>query len=125
MGDALAPEELAQRVGIEIDWYDPVDAAKSTALVRARAGQAAAMHAIAEMCEAVSVEYDQIKTKADSQSEARDAAVYLERLSAQQAQLITQQLDMQGSTIAKLNNHLNRFPRLSEVLRPLARKLMH
>lgn len=123
MGDALAPEELASRVEAEIARYDPSDAAEATALVRGRAGQAAAMHAIAETCEAVVAEYEQTRAGLDPRAEGPAAAAYLERLQAQHAQLKSQQQSMQDSTVARLNGRLNRFPRLAGILRPLARAI--
>lgn len=124
MGDALAPEELARRVAGELDRYDPSDAARATELVRARAGQAAAMHAVVEMCEEVVAEYEQTRAGFDPRAEGPAAAAYLERLAAQHAQLKAQQQSMQDSTVAKLNSRLERFPRVAGVLRPLARALM-
>lgn len=124
MGDALAPEELAAGVERELGQYDPLDAARATELVRARAGQAASMHAIAEMCEAVVAEYAQTKTGFELRSEGPAAAAYLERLGAQHAQLKAQQQSMQNSTVARLNGRLDRFPSVSRILRPLARVLM-
>lgn len=118
MGDALAPEELARRVEGELARYDPLDAAKATALVRRRAGQAAAMHAVVEMCEEVVAEYGQTKTGFDPQSEGSAVAAYLERLGSQ---LKAQQQIMQDSTATRLSR---RFPRLAGVLRPLARALV-
>lgn len=125
MGGALAPEELAARVEAEIARYDSSDAARATMLVRERAGHAAAMHAIVEMCEAVIAEYEQTKTGFDPRREGVAASAYLERLQAQHAKLKSQQQSMQDSTVAKLNGHLNRFPRLAGILRPLARAITH
>lgn len=123
MGDALAPEELASRVEGELSRYDPLDAARATALVRSRAGQAAAMQSIAGLCEEVAAEYEQVKAGLDPHSEGVAAACYLERLQAQHVQLKSQHQSMQNSTVARLNGRLERFPRLIRVLRPLARAL--
>jgi hypothetical protein len=121
MGDALAPEELAARVEAELGRYDPADAAEATTLVRARAGQAAAMHAILEMCEEVLDEYEQTRGGLDPGSEGPAAAAYLERLGEH---LRAQQQNAQGSAAARLSSRLERFPRLAGVLRPLARVLV-
>jgi hypothetical protein len=121
MGDALAPEELAARVEAELGRYDPADAAEATALVRARAGQAAAMHAILEMCEEVVDEYEQTRGGLDPRSEGPAVAAYLERLGEH---LRAQQRNAQGSAAARLSSRLERFPRLAGVLRPLARVLV-
>ena len=121
IGDALAPQELALRAGRELQRYDPIDAAKATGWVRENAGQAAAMQAIAEMCEEVVAEYEQSKAGLDPRSEGPAAAGYLERLQTQHAQLKAQQQNMQDSTVAKLKHRLDRFPRLAGVLRPLVR----
>lgn len=124
MGDALTPEELASRAGGELGLYDPLNAARASELVRAQAGQTAAMQAIAEMCEAVVAEYGQEMAGYDPQGEGPAAAAYLERLGTQHAQLKMQQQSMQNSTVAKLNGRLERFPYLSRLLRPLARSLV-
>lgn len=124
MGDPLSPDELAQRVEQEIARYDPLDAARATAFVRTHAGHAAAMHAIVEMCEEVVVEYEQTRAGFDSRSEGPATALYLERLQAQHARLQQQQHSVQNSTAARLNQRLHRFPRLTGMLRPLARALM-
>lgn len=120
MGDALAPEELALRAEAELARYDPPDAASASMIVRERAGQAAAMHAIVEMCEAVVAEYEETRTGFDTRNEGPAAAAYLERL---HAQLKAQQQSMQDSTVARLRGRLNRFPRLAGILRPLARAI--
>ena len=121
VGDALAPQELELRAGHELERYDPADAAKATEWVRAHAGQAAAMHAIAEMCAEVVAEYEHVKDRLDSRSEGAAAASYLERLQTQHTQLRAQQQSMQDSTIAKLKHRLDRFPRLVGALRPFVR----
>jgi hypothetical protein len=121
MGDALAPEELALRVERELGRYDAADAAEATALVRARAGRTAAMHAILEMCEEVVNEYEQARAGLDPRDEGPAAAAYLERLGEH---LRAQRRNMQGSAAARLSSRLERFPRLAGVLRPLARALV-
>ncbi len=123
MGDALTPEELASRAEAELARYDPLDAGRATSLARSRAGQDIAMQTIAELCEEVVAEYEQIKTELDPRREGPAAAAYLERVQKQHAQLTAQQLSMQESTVAKLNGRLKRFPRLAGALRPLARAL--
>jgi hypothetical protein len=120
MGDELTPEELALRVEHELARYDPIDAAKASALVRGCAGRAAAIHDIVELCEEVIAEYEQIKTEEDSH-EGPAAAAYLERLQTQHSQIRAQQQSMQDSTVAKLNRRLERLPRLTGMLRPFAR----
>lgn len=124
MGDALAPEELALRVGYELDRYAPADAAKATLLVREQAGHLAAVHEIVEICEAVIAEYEQTRTGFDPR-EGPAVAAYLARLQAQQRSIMgrlqAQQRVTQNSTIAKLVRPLNRFPRIVRMLRPLAR----
>lgn len=120
MGDELTPEELALRVEHELGRYDPIDAAKASALVRGCAGRAAAIHDIVELCEEVIAEYEQIKTELDSH-ERLAASAYLERLQTQHTQIREQQRSMQDSTVAKLNRRLERLPRLTGMLRPLAR----
>ena len=125
MGNSLSPEELAQRAGHEIDLYDPLDAARASALVRAQAGQAAAMHAIVEMCEGVVEEYAQTKAKFDACTEGPATAAYLVRLQAQHARLLRQQQQsMQNSTAAKIHERLSGFPRVAGILRRLARTLI-
>lgn len=123
MSDPLPPEELAVRVHGEIDRYDPLDAAKATELARARGGQAAAMHTIAELCEEVVAEYAQIRTELDVRSEGPAAAAYLRRLQTLHAQLTAQQQSMQDSTVARLNRRLEKSPRLARVFRSFARVL--
>jgi hypothetical protein len=124
MGDALSPEELAQRAAHEIDRYDPLDAARATELVRAQAGQAAAMQTIVEMCEEVVVEYEQTRAGFDPRQEGTATAAYLVRLQAQHARLLQQQQSVQRSTAARLHQRLKQFPRLVSTLRPLARTLI-
>jgi len=125
MGDALSPEELAQRAAHEIDRYDPLDAARATDLVRAQAGQAVAMQTIVEMCEGVVVEYEQTKAGFDPRKEGPATAAYLARLQAQHMRLLQQhQQSVQHSTAARLHKRLKRFPRLVSALRPLARTLV-
>jgi hypothetical protein len=121
MGDALTPEELAERAGRELERYDPADAARATMLVRSRAGQAAAMHAVLELCEEVVEEYAETKAALDPHAEGPAAAAYLERLGAH---LRAEQRGMQGSAAARLSSRLDNFPRLAGVLRPLARVLV-
>ncbi|MBC8031499.1 MAG: glycosyltransferase [Pyrinomonadaceae bacterium] len=123
MSDALAPQELALRVEGELDRYDHLDAARATEIARARAGQAAAMHTIVELCEEVVAEYEQQKTKLDPRSEGPAAAAYLSRLQSLHAHLNLQHQSMQESTVAKLNSRLEKSPRLAGVLRPLLRPL--
>lgn len=124
MGDPLSPGELAERAGREIDLYDPLDAARATTLARARAGQAAAMHAIVEMCEEVVAEYEGTKATFDPRAEGLAVAAYLARLQAQHARLLQQQQQsIQNSTAARLHQRLKRYPRLVGALRPLARRL--
>jgi hypothetical protein len=125
MGNSLSPEELAERAGQEIDRYDPLDTARASALVRARAGQAAAMHAIVEMCEEVVAEYEQTRATFDPRHEGRAMAAYLERLQALHARLLQQQQQLiQNSTTARIHKRLSRLPRLAGALRRLARTLI-
>jgi hypothetical protein len=121
MGDALTPEELSARVEKELGRYHPEDAAEASALVRARAGQAAATSAILEMCEEVVAEYEQAGGGRDPRGEGTAAAAYLERLGEQ---LRAQRQSVQGSAAARLSSRLERYPRLAGVLRPLARALV-
>lgn len=121
MGDALTPEELGARVENELGRYDPVDAAQASALVRAGAGQAAAMHAVLEMCEEVVAEYGRSRAGLDPRGEGPAAAAYLERLGDS---LRAERQGMQGSAAARLSSRLERFPRLAGILRPLARALV-
>lgn len=121
MGDALSPEELERRVEYELSRYDPADAAEASARVRARAGHAAAMNAILEMCEEVVAEYAQMKAGLDPRHEGPAVAVYLERLGAD---LRARQRDIQASSAARLSRRLGNFPRLARILRPVARVLV-
>lgn len=121
MGDALTPEELGARVERELGRYDPADAAEAAALVRAGTGQAAAMHAILEMCEEVVAEYGQAGAALDPRGEGPAAAAYLERLGDS---LRAERRGVQGSAAARLSSRLERFPRVAGILRPLARALV-
>jgi hypothetical protein len=124
MGNELTPEELAARAEAELARYDPLDAGRATSLARSRASQEIAMQTIGELCEEVIAEYEQIRAELDPRLEGPAAAAYLERVQKQHAQLTAQQLNMQESTVAKLNGRLQRFPRLAGALRPLVRALM-
>ncbi|HYO62964.1 MAG TPA: glycosyltransferase family 4 protein [Pyrinomonadaceae bacterium] len=127
MGRALTPEELRQKAGAEIDRYDAEDAARASAVARERAGQDAAMHAVAELCEEVVEEYGRIKSGLDPRDEGPAVAAYLERLLAQQEQVQAhfraQQQGLQNSFAGRLSARLQRYPRLAGMLRPLARAL--
>lgn len=124
MGDALTLEELGLRAEAEFAKYDPLDAGKATSIARSLGGQALAMQTIADLCEDVVAEYEQIRAGLDPSHEGPAAAVYLERLQKRHAKLIAQQQDMQDSTVARLNGRLERYPRFAGALRPLARILM-
>ena len=102
MGDALSPDELAFRVEAELDRYDPRDAAAATDLARTTAGQTAAMHAAAELCEEVVAEYEQARREFDPRNEGPAVAAYLHRLQTLHTQLTSQQQSMQESTVAKV-----------------------
>ncbi len=121
MGDELAPDELAARVEVELGRYDPEDAARASALVRSRAGDAAAMQAIIELCEEVVAEYEELRGGLDPRLEGAAAAVYLERLAAQ---LEASRRGAQGSAAARLSGRLDQYPRLARLLRPLGRVLV-
>ena len=121
MGDELSPEELALRAERELGRYDPADAARATALVRSRAGQAAAMQAVVELCEEVVAEYEEVREKLDPRLEGAAAAVYLERLGAQ---LEASRRGAQGSAAARLSRRLDNYPRIARLLRPLGRVLV-
>ncbi len=121
MSDELAPEELAARAEVELGRYDPEDAARASALVRSRAGDAAAMQAIIELCEEVVAEYEELRDGLDPRLEGAAAAVYLERLGAQ---LEASRRGAQGSAAARLSGRLNQYPRLARLLRPLGRALV-
>ena len=114
MGDALAPKELALRVEHELGRYDPLDAAKATALARERAGQATALHAIVEMCEAVVAEYEETKAGFDPRSEGPAASAYLERLGRSKTGSAHQPRSSTAS---------DRFPRSRESFARVARAL--
>ncbi|MET0650822.1 MAG: glycosyltransferase family 4 protein [Pyrinomonadaceae bacterium] len=121
MGDALAPEELAARAEVELRRYDPDDAARVSALVRARAGQAAAMQAVLELCEEVVAEYAETKELLDPRLEGAAAAVYLERLGAH---LEAARRGAEGSAAARLSSRLHRYPRTARLLSRLGRVLV-
>ena len=121
MSEELAPTELAVRVERELGRYDPEDAAKASALVRARAGQAAAMQAVLELCEEVVAEYEATKDGLDPRLEGPAAALYLERLGAQ---LEASRLGAEGSAAARLSSRLNQYPRTARLLRRLGRVLV-
>jgi hypothetical protein len=124
MGDALTPEELASRAEVELAKYDPHDAGRASSLARSRASQEIAMQTIADLCEEVVADFEQTKAELDPRREGPAAAAYLERLQRQHAQLTAQQQSMQNSTVARLNGRLERFPRLTKILRPLARAFL-
>ena len=93
---------------------------------RARAGQAAAMHAVEEMCEEVVAEYEQ--TQGGIRSAARGAGGG--RLHGTSGDAVRSVREAQQTEHARtrpsrrLNRRLDRFPRLAGILRPLARALM-
>lgn len=121
MGDALAPEELAARAEVELSRYDPDNAARASDLVRARAGEAAAMQAVLELCEEVVAEYEETKGLLDPRLEGAAAAVYLERLGAH---LEAARRGAEGSAAARLSGRLNQYPRTARLLRRLGRVLV-
>jgi hypothetical protein len=121
MGDALAPEELAARAEVELSRYDPEDAARASALVRARAGEAAAMQAVLELCEEVFAEYEETKGLLDPRLEGAAAAAYLERLGAH---LEAARRGAEGSAAARLSARLDQYPRAARLLRRLGRVLV-
>ena len=121
MGDALAPEELAARAEVELSRYDPDDAARASALVRARAGGEAAMQAVLELCEEVVAEYEETKDLLDPRLEGAAVAAYLERLGAH---LEAARRGAEGSAAARLSTRLNRHPRTARLLRRLGRVLV-
>lgn len=121
MGDELSPEELAARAEVELGRYDPADAAEATALVRARAGQAAAMQAVLELCEEVVAEYEQMRDGLDPRLEGAAAATYLERLGAH---LEAARRSAEGSAAARLSSRLDKHPRAARLLRRLGRVLV-
>jgi Glycosyltransferase Family 4 len=127
MTGPLAPEELARRAGREVDRYDPRDAARACEVARERAGRDVSMHAVEELCLETVEEYGRGAARPDAGEEALAVASYLERLSAQQRaqreQMRAQQRIIEESLGARLGARLRRFPRLSSVLRPLARAL--
>lgn len=121
MSEELAPAELAARAERELGRYDPEDAAKASALVRARAGHAAAMRAVLELCEEVVAEYEETRGGLDARLEGPAAAAYLERLGAH---LEASRLGAEGSAAARLSSRLNRYPRTARLLRRLGRVLV-
>jgi hypothetical protein len=121
MGEELAPAELAARAERELRRYDPEDAAKASALVRARAGHAAAMQAVLELCEEVVAEYEEVRGGLDPRLEGPAAAAYLERLGAH---LDASRRGAEGSAAARLSSRLNRHPRAARLIRRLGRVLL-
>jgi hypothetical protein len=121
MGVELAPEELAARAEAELSRYDPADAARASALVRSRAGQAAAMQAVLGLCEEVAAEYEGMKDALDPRLEGPAASAYLERLGAH---LEAERRGAEGSAAARLSSRLDKHPRAARLLRRLGRALV-